>query len=88
MNCYAPLLQKKEKGGAGGDRYPNQENCATTELALAGTEFWDVSAWLVWKTEHHLQIRTSWKIRSKTDPAMERENLKLPQTGFVSLALD
>lgn len=41
MNCYAPLLQKKKGGG---DRYPNQENCATTELALAGTEFWDVSA--------------------------------------------
>lgn len=35
-----------------------------------------------------LQIRTSWKSRSKTDPAVEGENLKLPQTGFVSLALD
>lgn len=50
MNCYAPFLQNEKE--AGGNIYPNHETCGPAELASAGTKFWDVSAPLVWKTEH------------------------------------
>lgn len=51
MKCCAPLLQTEKE--AEGNTYPNHETCGTAELALARTEFWDVSARLVWKTEQH-----------------------------------
>lgn len=75
MNSCAPLLQEKKRRGkyiaAHGDS-------GTPQLAVAGTESEMPVHSLLEKLSAILQIKTTWKSQSKTDLAMERENLQLP----------